>query len=75
MQKADQEIDVCGTSCPMPLIKIRKAVNALNSGQTLQITGDDPIFEESVRDLCDAAGFKILGTENHGRKAVILIQR
>lgn len=74
MQKADKEIDVCGTCCPIPLIKVRIAVGGLNSGQTLQVTGDDPVFEESVRDFCDIAGYKILDTENNERKAVILIQ-
>lgn len=74
MQKADKEIDVCGTCCPMPLIKVRRAIDELNTGQTLQVIGDDPIFEESVRDLCDISGLKILNIENDGPKAIILIQ-
>jgi TusA-related sulfurtransferase len=74
MQKADKEIDVCGSCCPMPLITVRKAVAELRSGQTLQVAGDDPIFEESVRDLCEISGYKIIEVENIGRKAVMMIQ-
>ena len=74
MQKADKEVDVCGTCCPMPLITVRKAVAELKVGQTLQVAGDDPIFEESVRDLCEISGYRILDVENNGRKAIMLIQ-
>lgn len=74
MQLADKEIDVCGTCCPMPLITVRKAVAELHTGQILQVSGDDPVFEESVRDLCEISGFKIIRVESTGRKAVILIQ-
>ena len=74
MQKADKEVDVCGSCCPMPLITVRKAVAELKPGQTLKVAGDDPIFEESVRDLCEVSGFQILDVENTGRKAVMLIQ-
>jgi len=74
MQKADKEIDVCGSCCPMPLITVRKAVAGLKSGQILRVAGDDPVFEESVRDLCEISGYKIIEVENIGPKAVMMIQ-
>ena len=74
MQKADKEVDVCGSCCPMPLITVRKAVAELKPGQTLKVAGDDPIFEESVRDLCEVSGFQILDVESTGRKTVMLIK-
>jgi TusA-related sulfurtransferase len=74
MHKADKEIDVCGTCCPMPLIAVRKAVSELVAGQILQVTGDDPIFEESVRDLCEMSGYKILEVENQNRAVLMRIQ-
>lgn len=74
MQKADKEIDVCGTCCPMPLITVRKAVAELKAGQTLQVAGDDPIFEESLRDLCEISGYRIITIDKEGRKSTMLIQ-
>lgn len=74
MQEADKDVDVCGTCCPMPLITVRKAVAELKHGQTLKVSGDDPIFEESVRDLCEMSGYKVVEVENTGRKAVMLIE-
>jgi TusA-related sulfurtransferase len=74
MQMADKEVDVCGSCCPMPLITVRKAVAELKTGQMLKVSGDDPVFEESVRDLCAMSGYKIVAVENSGRKAVMLIE-
>ena len=42
---ADARLDVLGVCCPLPLIQLAKSVNNLKPGQTLEIIGNDPIFE------------------------------
>ncbi len=37
----DQELDVKGAKCPMPLVKSRKAINALDIGQVLKVVATD----------------------------------
>lgn len=74
METADKEVDVCGVCCPMPLIKVRKAINEMQPGQVLTVIGDDPIFEESVRDLCEASGFQVLADEHEGRRVTMQIK-
>ncbi len=37
----DQELDVKGAKCPMPLVKSRKAVNGLNVGEVLRVVATD----------------------------------
>jgi len=54
------QLDVCGTCCPLPLIRLAQAMNALAPGQTIEITGNDPIFESSVRDFCQVNGHHVL---------------
>lgn len=39
---ADQELDVRGLNCPLPLLKTRKALNTMTSGQTLRVLATDP---------------------------------
>jgi TusA-related sulfurtransferase len=75
MEKADKEVDVCGVCCPMPLIKVRTALNDMQAGQVLSVTGDDPIFEESVHDLCDTSGLQVLATERDGRRVTMQIRK
>lgn len=72
--KAIEEIDVCGMSCPMPLIKLRAAVNKHPKGQALTIVGDDPIFESSVRDFCAENALGVESVQADGREITIIIR-
>ena len=66
-------IDVCGMSCPMPLIRLRSAMNKLPRGHALTIVGDDPIFESSVRDFCNENGLVVDSVKTDGRAITIII--
>ena len=48
MSEYDQELDVRGLNCPLPIIKARKAINVLKTGQILRVIATDP---GSVRDF------------------------
>lgn len=63
----DKEINVVGKACPIPLITLAKAVRTMHDGQTVRITGNDPIFEPSVIDFCQERGFRVLETTREGR--------
>ncbi len=45
---ADQELDCRGLSCPLPIIKTKKAVDGLSTGQVLKMVATDP---GSVNDM------------------------
>jgi tRNA 2-thiouridine synthesizing protein A len=44
----DKEIDTRGLNCPLPILKAKKALAELVSGQTLKVVATDP---GSVRDF------------------------
>lgn len=54
---------VTGLACPMPLIELAKAAKKMQPGEVLKITGDDPIFENCVRDFCLSQQLEILAVE------------
>jgi tRNA 2-thiouridine synthesizing protein A len=67
-------LDVSGMCCPIPLIQLAKTVKNLKPGQTLEITGNDPIFETSVRDFCQANGHTVLkATAGENHRVTVLI--
>ncbi len=39
---ADQELDVRGLNCPLPILKTKKAINSMASGQTIHVLATDP---------------------------------
>ena len=38
----DKEIDTSGLNCPLPILKAKKALAELQSGQTLKVIATDP---------------------------------
>ena len=45
---ADIEVDARGLNCPLPILKAKKALNTMQSGQTLRVVLTDA---GSVRDF------------------------
>lgn len=45
---ADKELDARGLNCPLPILRAKKALNDMSTGQTLHIIATDP---GSVKDF------------------------
>jgi tRNA 2-thiouridine synthesizing protein A len=71
----DTRLDVMGVCCPLPLIQLAKSVNNLKPGQTLEIIGNDPIFETSVRDFCQVNGHAVLEVSTDDKHSVSMLIR
>jgi TusA-related sulfurtransferase len=69
----DKDINVVGKACPLPLIALAKEVRNLTKGQVVKITGNDPIFEESVIEFCTEGNHKIMETNHEGRTVSIVL--
>ncbi len=68
------ELDVTSLCCPVPLIRLSKAAGQMPPGGRLLITGDDPVFEEEVRDYCEENGHRVLEVSREGRRVSMLLQ-
>jgi tRNA 2-thiouridine synthesizing protein A len=44
----DKDLDARGLNCPLPILRARKALNEMQSGQVLRIVATDP---GSVKDF------------------------
>ncbi len=44
----DQEVDARGLNCPLPILRAKKALSTLQSGQVLKVVSTDP---GSTRDF------------------------
>lgn len=45
---SDKELDARGLNCPLPILKAKKVLNEMTSGQVLRIVATDP---GSVKDF------------------------
>ena len=61
--KADKTLDAKGLDCPMPLLKAKKAIESLESGQILEILGTDEGSRIDLPGWCERVGHTFLGVK------------
>ncbi len=71
----DAELDAKGLLCPLPVLKARKRLQALSSGQILRMEADDPAAVIDVPHFCAEAGHELIVTEDHPGCQVYLIRK
>ena len=56
----DVEVDVQGLSCPLPILRAKKALSEMQSGQVLQVLATD---SGAWDDFCKNAGHALVSRE------------
>jgi tRNA 2-thiouridine synthesizing protein A len=59
--KVARTLDAKGLDCPMPLLKAKKAIESLESGQVLEILGSDEGSKIDLPGWCERVGHTYLG--------------
>lgn len=57
---ADQVLDAKGLNCPLPILKAKKALKSLESGQTLEILSTDPGSVADFAAFCRTTGNELV---------------
>lgn len=69
----NQVADFKGLKCPMPIFRLGKELNNIESGQTLEVISDDPTFQLDLEAFCKLRNHKLISvTENSGLITAIL---
>jgi len=66
-------LDAQGLACPMPIVKLTKAVKDLAPGDTITVLADDPGFEPDVRAWAEAQGHQLTSLTEAGGVFTALI--
>ncbi len=69
------ELDATGLLCPLPVLKARKRLNALETGQILKMLADDPAAIVDVPHFCTEQGHKLLQQTVEGDAQVYFLQK
>jgi tRNA 2-thiouridine synthesizing protein A len=57
----NQVLDTIGLTCPMPLLKTKKALKGMQSDQILEVLGNDPGSKNDIPDWGNKGGNQFLG--------------
>jgi tRNA 2-thiouridine synthesizing protein A len=60
MLQVDLEVDARGLNCPLPILRAKKGINTLNTGQVLQIIATDPGSVKDLEAFCKQTGNQML---------------
>ena len=73
--KVDLEVDAVGLLCPLPVLRARKRLQGLHSGQVLCLVADDPAAAVDVPHFCAEAGHELLETAPAGTARRYVIRK
>jgi len=68
-------VDARGFRCPVPTLKLRKALEAAPAGARVRLLADDPMARIDVPHFAAEAGVEILETLGDGPAAVFLVRK
>ena len=64
--KPDVVLDTKGMNCPMPVLKTKKAIDTLQSGQVLVVISTDQGSKSDIPILLNRLGHELLQTNEEG---------
>ena len=62
-------VDACGLQCPGPILKMKKTMDSLVSGDRVEITSTDPGFPRDAAAWCNSTGNQLISKETAGGKS------
>lgn len=61
--QADATLDARDLRCPLPVLRAKKALNALAPGQVLAVIASDPASVQDFRRFCEDTGAATLAAQ------------
>ena len=59
---ATTTLDTKGMNCPLPILKTKKAIKAMNVGETLEVLSTDPGSVKDMEAFCKSTGNELLSS-------------
>jgi tRNA 2-thiouridine synthesizing protein A len=68
-------LDLSGLLCPLPVLKARKALEAMTSGSELVVLATDPMAALDMPHFCNEQGHELLDQSKTGETLTFRIKR
>lgn len=73
--EANQTLDARGLNCPLPILRTKKTLNAMQSGDTLKVVATDPGSLKDMTAFCSQTGNTLLSSEQAGGNYEFFIRK
>lgn len=71
----DKELDAKGLNCPLPILRAKKALSEMQSGQVLRILATDPGSTKDFTAFAKQTGNELLSTVDNGKEFEFYLKR
>jgi tRNA 2-thiouridine synthesizing protein A len=71
----DKELDARGLNCPLPILRAKKSLNDMQSGQVLKIVATDPGSVKDFQAFAKQTGNELLSQADAGKEFVFFLKR
>jgi tRNA 2-thiouridine synthesizing protein A len=71
----NKEIDTRGLSCPLPILRAKKALAEMTAGEVLKVVSTDPGSNRDFRAFCKQTGNELLGQQTMDKDYVHYVKR
>lgn len=71
----DKELDARGLNCPLPILRTKKALTDMASGQVLKIRATDPGSVKDFQAFSKQTGNPLLSSDSAQDEFVFLMQK
>ena len=75
MADFDQELDASGLNCPLPILRAKKSLAAMDSGQVLHIIATDPGAVKDFEAFAKQTGNELMDSKEDGGKFFFLMKK
>ncbi|MCK6452360.1 MAG: sulfurtransferase TusA family protein [Alphaproteobacteria bacterium] len=71
----DKVLDTKGLTCPLPVLRAKKAIKELAPGQVMKVLATDPGSVADFANFCKATGSELLASTTEDNVFVYLIRK
>lgn len=75
MTDVAEELDARGLNCPLPILKAKKAINSINTGEVLKIIATDPGSVKDFEAFTKQTGHDLIETGEENGEFTFLIKK
>ncbi|WP_019864448.1 sulfurtransferase TusA family protein [Methylovulum miyakonense] len=75
MIECSVEVDASGLMCPLPLLRLKKALNNMASGEIVKVIATDPAAHLDFGVYVDQAGHVLIEVVRHDNSQIFYVRK
>jgi tRNA 2-thiouridine synthesizing protein A len=75
MSTIAHKLDARGMNCPLPVLRTRKAINQINSGECVEVIATDPGSVKDMESFCTQTGNRLVSSNETDNNYIFIIEK